>query len=781
MKSAIRLMRANIKHGKGAFKGIIFLMTILVFTFSGTVSNDDDLRRALNNNVKNGMISDVTIIVPNDLLTDDMLTELDEISSVKSYNIEKDLNYCKKPEFDGEEKDVGLAFRRHYDDVRVFNDDYNGYVEDNTLAQGEVYLPYKLEAMAFCKKGTKIKLTTTDGDDIELTVKGFYEDPLMGPTTMSDNRAVISSEDFDRIADEDLDHMDQSGVSFTMHDMVGITSNDIRPEDLKKELGSTRLMSVADWALTKQQVMDCFEMYSNTGTSGMIGFTVLLVSVVMIVMYNSISSSIEMDRVDLGILKSQGVSTSVLRAAYIMQYTLALAIGSVLGILITVPVDHVLIHMWMRLTGILTDTKVSFLKCALLCVCIMLICLVFIFFATAKLNRISPVKAISGSKSDVHFESRLNTPIKQKALSLTIALRQLNSRRKSYIGTMLIVALLCYFLSSILLLTQNLDPENLFGSSDAQINLKNTGIFKLEDADAVEEYVRKTDENAVISATCHRRMLVDGESTLIGAYRLKEDYSKPLEGRLPEYDNEIMITKIISELTGKEIGDKVKVRFKDTEEEFVVTGYYQSVYEFGMSALVTREGIEKFDFTQLSSASLTLSDDTDVDAVINDLNAEFGDKLEASEYKESVLLTTYKKIVFILMDSVTYAMYTIIIIFAIVVVNMACKRAFTRERTDIGVFKATGFTINDLRGQFALRFTLVAMFGAVIGSLMSIAFSRKMIAIMLRAVGMTDFMSDFKVSVFLLPAISVCISFFVFSFITSGKVKKVEVRELITE
>lgn len=781
MKSVLKLVRANIRHGKGAFKGIIFLMAILTFSFSGTVSNDDDLRRALNDNVKNGHISDISVFVYDDFLTDDMLSELDENSDVRDYDIEKELFYQRKPEFDGEEQEIALMFRRHYDDIRVFNEKYNGYAEDNTLAQGEVYLPYKLEAMKFCNIGTKINMQTSGGEDIELTVKGFYEDSFMGATTMADNRAVLSKEDFDRIADEDLDHINESGMTFIMQDIVFITSNGKDSADLKKELGSTQLFSTANWVLSKQQVIDCFEMYSNTGTSGMIGFTVLLVSVVMIVMYNSITSSIEMDHVDLGILRSQGVSIWTLRAVFILQYMLALAIGSVLGILITVPVDHVLIHMWMRLTGILTDTKVSFLKCALLCVCIMLICLVFIFFATAKLNRISPVKAISGSKSDVHFDSRLNTPIRQKALSLTVALRQLNSRRKSYMGTMLIVALLCFFLSSILLLTQNLDPENLFGRSDSQINIRNTGTFTLADADEAEEHIRKTDKDAVLTAMCKRRMMLEDESTVIETYRLKDDYYKPLEGKQPEYGNEIMITKVISEQSGKKIGDKMKLRFMDKEQEFVVTGYFQSVYEFGMTAMITPEGMESFGYSDVYTASLKISDDSKVRAVIDDLNAEFGDKLEATEYKESVSLTTYKKIVMILMDSVTYAMYVIIIIFAIVVVNMACKRAFTRERTDIGVFKAVGFTVGDLRGQFALRFTVVAVIGAVLGSVLSMAFSRRMITLMLRVIGMTDFMSDFKLSVFLLPAISVCVSFFVFSYLASGKVRRVEVRELITE
>ena len=43
----IKLIKANIKHKKGAFKSIAALMTIIVVSFTVTVSNNDNIDKAL--------------------------------------------------------------------------------------------------------------------------------------------------------------------------------------------------------------------------------------------------------------------------------------------------------------------------------------------------------------------------------------------------------------------------------------------------------------------------------------------------------------------------------------------------------------------------------------------------------------------------------------------------------------------------------------------------------------------------------------------------------------
>ena len=126
MKSVLKLMRAHIRHGKDAFFGIVLLMMLLTFSFSGTVSNDDALRAALEENFAEADVGDITVIINDDQLTDEMLEALDSDRMVERYSVRDSLWLRSKPEIDGNEEELGLEFRRRSDDIDVFNDSSDG-------------------------------------------------------------------------------------------------------------------------------------------------------------------------------------------------------------------------------------------------------------------------------------------------------------------------------------------------------------------------------------------------------------------------------------------------------------------------------------------------------------------------------------------------------------------------------------------------------------------------------------------------------------------------------
>ena len=96
---------------------------------------------------------------------------------------------------------------------------------------------------------------------------------------------------------------------------------------------------------------------------------------------------------------------------------------------------------------------------------ILLVCVLFTFAATRKIGRISPVRAVSGGTEDVHFDSLLNVRVRKNPLAFFIALRNLTSRLKNYIGACVITSILVFFMMSIIMLTQGLNSEAIFGAS----------------------------------------------------------------------------------------------------------------------------------------------------------------------------------------------------------------------------------------------------------------------------------------------------------------------------
>ncbi len=70
---------------------------------------------------------------------------------------------------------------------------------------------------------------------------------------------------------------------------------------------------------------------------------------------------------------------------------------------------------------------------------------------------------------------------------------------------------------------------------------------------------------------------------------------------------------------------------------------------------------------------------------------------------------------------------------------------------------------------------------AVLGGIICLLFNDAMLSVLLKAVGISNFETEYTPITLLLPITVICTCFFVFSYLSSGKVKRVEVRELITE
>ena len=237
-----------------------------------------------------------------------------------------------------------------------------------------------------------------------------------------------------------------------------------------------------------------------------------------------------MDYTELGVLKSQGFTSWQISLSYIIQYTLSLMIGAAVGIIASIPASHYLIGIWKDISGLLTDTGVSFLKCGAMCLILILICMIFITIAASRTGRISPVRAISGGGGDVHFDSRLNTKIRPRPLGFFLALRHLNTHRKSYAGSVAIVALLMFFVGSVMLLAGGLDADNLFEQTGGEISVTDLGGLKLGTLDEIEQEIKKVDPGAELMTESYQRMLVEDELKAVHCYHSKEPVLMPMEG-----------------------------------------------------------------------------------------------------------------------------------------------------------------------------------------------------------------------------------------------------------
>lgn len=774
-----KLLRANIKHKKGAFKSIAALMAIIVFSFTATVSNNDNLARSIDRAHAYADTPTFNAMERVTLMQEDLVETVSAHPDVVSVTV-TDCVLSGDTKVDGNEVFQNLyVYEQEHDIYRVMNDTFTGYVENpEPLKEGEVYVPYGMTAVTKLEIGSTLTMGTEDYV-YDFTVKGFIEEPLFGASLMGKKRVFVHENDFKKMYDEasDIGTHKILDVGVRLADGADYTK-------VKKELDdSCGLAASADLIMSKEEAITYTELYSRTGSGILLAFLILLIAIVIISMWHSISTSIDMEYTNLGILKSQGFTSWQIQIVYVLQYFIAEVIGSVIGLILSLPALKLLGMVFQPMTGLLTATDISFVKCGAMALVLALLCIMFVVIATNKVGRISPVRAISGGKAEVYFDSRLNLPIKAKPLSFFMGLRQFTSRFKSYGGSVLIVALLVYFMMTVTILSDTLSRE-YFGETQffQNITLVLHEDFDLDKMEEFEQTVAEIDPDAKTLFNFSDYIMIDGIQLYCDSYNKPDTINKVYEGRMPTYDNEVAVTDIASELLGKGIGDTVMIGSNDDAKEFIVTGIYQNANDAGKNICITSDGLYRINktipmfYVEMADLSLT-------NKVAEKLEEKYSEYILRKHVEEE--RNTSADGIFELIDTICVVIITVVygisITFSAVVISMICSKAFIKERTDIGILKSLGFTASGLRIQFASRFTIIAAIGSAVGGIASLFLTTPLLEIIMRMVGLTRIEAEFTVLTFLLPALAVCASFFLFAYLAARKINTVEVRELISE
>ncbi len=778
MRSILKLSWANIKHEKSSFIGVVLLVFIIVLSGVPTISNAYNEETAIDEACERANLGDVTIMIAEDLFTDDMRQVLKDSTIIDSIEESTCLSIVGSLQLNGEEKDFLTHIRSFKSDTRVYNSDCSEYYDSFDLREGELLLPYKVKDYDGVQIGATITIPV--GDTVEsFTIRGFYDDPIFRPRTFGFTCAVVSDHDYKRLMGE-KSHIEDERRAFLAYDMLQVhlaegTSFKIFSDEMK---ANSSIMSTAT-IIPMEHLRNSNMIYADMGSKILLIFLVLMFVGVLISMKNSINSAIEMNYVELGVLKSQGFSIMDIRMVFIVQYVLATLLGAILGLILAIPLTSWTVGLFETVTCILTSKHILLGKSLLFILILIMVSAACVFLSTMKVAKISPVRAIRGGGADVFFNSRFQHKISSKSLTLSLSWRQLLSNAKHYIGSVLIVGLLVFFMVSISVLTTGLDVDNIWGLIDGEITLKTDSIVSQERLEELEQVAREVDPKAYIRAQGYTDLLVDGEDVALYVNLREEDRFKTLKGRLPQYDNEVALGTMIAKTLDKSVGDTVVVQYHDAEQEFVVCGIFDSAYDYGMVIQLMPSSAQLLGFDDYDESYIKLSDSQLTAKVIERVSQLDG--ITATEYEVNENFGFYMDIVDILLQTVSIIVDVISLLFALVVAAMVCHRSFLRERKNIGIYKAVGFQVRRLRWEVAIRFGIVALVGALLGVVTALFLAKPLILSILQLVGLTNFVGKLSIMTYLIPVLIITIGFALFSYFFSRSIKKVQVRELITE
>ena len=764
--------------------GILLLTAIIVAMMSSIFSVRDNYQAGMQRAFSESGSGDIVTYIKPENLTEEVRALVENnalVAYVDYYEAFLTQGIGTDKNFDGE-RHFAMEMR---EGIRLFNEDLDDFASEVLpLQQGEIYLPLGLRSKINCEVGDMVSVALYTGEHADFKVKGFVQEPSQGSLTIGYKQIFLSHEDYMRIWESyNIPELEELTV-FVKALMIHQTKDSaFSAAKFQRQLNlETKIIDLSAGSLNKDQSVRYSTLMPDIVIDIVQAFSLLLFVVILIVISHSIGTEIEIDYVTLGILKAQGFTEKRLRTLFLLQYILAQAIGILLGGLTAIPIGKVIGHSCMMITGVLPEKGLSVGKALLFIVSILAVSVVLIFIKTRKVAWISPVRAISGGREEIFFDSRLNLPIQKKLLSASLSLRQITSAGKSYWGTVCIAAILTFSMITVTL-TGNLLSSNsalramgmVVPDIEVYYTERDCEIAWEEIDEIVESYSMIEEKNFHGS----RYASVNGENLFWQVFAYPEYIQGILKGRAPLYDNEIVITEMVADLLEIGMGDEVTVSKEDREAKYIVSGIFQSANDSGTTFAMGMSGAERLIDITMSSRYYVLADKAAADAIAEEISGQYGSLLGINVIKDADYLGLEE------LDTVVSVLKAVIYgfsaLFALVVVAMVCNKAFIRERRDIGIYKAIGFTAKHLRTGFALRFLWIGMLGSGLGALLSILFSDKLLGLVLSLIGLSKVILHYTWISLLVPAASICLNFALFAYMASHKIKRVATSELIVE
>lgn len=772
----LTLLRANIRHKKGSFVSVVLLNLIIALSVTTILGIKESAFAGVYKSHEIVDTPDLWVEYYGHKLTDEMVVRVKEDSRVDEVTV-GDYLMADKSIMNEKEYTNTIMMMKADEDTMLLKEDISGVREDvPDLKKGEIYVPQGLLSNVDGKVGQKIMIETLGGD-FEFTVKGVLLDPYFGAAVIGWKRYCISEEDYREIeakiaANETEDnHAIGKSLEIRKTDDCELTTSQFR-RLLNLDTG---VVDMSYGSLTRDMSIHYTTLFPQIISSILMVFIMLLMIIVLIVMVHSISMEIESSYVMFGVLKAQGFGKGKIRALFLSQYLLAEVLGMVLGVAVSVLLIGACSNMFAVVTAVPATLSTPVGIIAVLLGSLFILSAIAILSATVKINKISPVRAISGAKREIYFDSRIHVPISQKLLSPSLAIRQFTSAKRRYLGTFAIVGILVFFMMTINQLSNAVNSKSAsesMGMIVSEIDAAPKRRLTDKDFTAIEKEIERHIKIEKRYYYVNSYFSFEGEE-MMGQVFKNPEVLPALKGRMPVYSNEIAVSPLLLDEFGLKIGDEVTIGWNGTKEKYLISGTTQEMNDAGRCFDISSEGAARIGYDRWLWGRYSLEHEEGVKELVDTLNEKFGDVIEARANQG--MDDTYQ----IVIASMQMIIYVFSLLFSLIVVHMVCAKAFVWERMDIGIYKAIGFTTGKLRLQFAVRFLVIAMLGSAVGAAVSYVCSAKILGMLLSGIGITSFQTVFGVQTFLLPIAVICIGFFAFAYLASRKIKQVEIRELV--
>lgn len=660
-------------------------------------------------------------------------------------------------------------------------------VEGKEIAKDNViYVPLSMKNGGY-ELGDSIKFTYLE-QEFNYSIEGFYESPTLGTINAAAMKYFLPDTAYQRMYDVIGEMTSSKLLSIRLDD---VDQSTLLLRDFKNNtdaklsaigsFGNTYDMDMPGMAMASMMMISIISMV-------LVAFAGIIVIVSLIVIRFRVVNSIDDTLTNIGALGAMGYTSKQIIASMVLQFTCIGMIGAIIGVVLSYVITPLFSGTLSSLAGIVWQSGFQPGRDLVSILLVIGSLLIVTLISSRKIIKLPPVVALRGGIL-THSFKRNYFPLNQAKGGLTwvLACKTMATHMKQNIIIGLIIigvtfasafAMISYYNFSV----DNTAFYNMLGIeiSDAAVTAQGTTdmedlVEQLEAMDGVRK-TTKIDSAALIMGGIDMATFVSDDYS-------KMDYLSAYKGRLPLYDNEVVITGVMADTLSKEVGDSIEVKLGDTTDKYLITGLTQTMNNSGKVAYITLAGMQKLipDY-HLSTINVYLNptERTESQAFIEQVKATFGDQLvQVQNLRElgEAQLSNFGSA----MNSVVVIVLLVTAVVVSLILYLVIKTMIVKRKRELGIYKAMGYTTYQLMTQIALSFAPVVIVGTAVGGLLGCIGTNPLLSVLVRSMGISN--CQFKVHV---PTIVIlCIGIVAFSYLISmlvaRRIKKITAYGMIIE
>ncbi|MCR5349598.1 MAG: ABC transporter permease [Acholeplasmatales bacterium] len=774
MKSLL-IAKSNLRK----FKGLSICLTLLIFICSMFITAlcllQTDFRGNTAKNAKKLNTSDAVIMGEFEYHSEDeMKNYLPE--GVTDYYYQDILLIDFKYEYDGGENGSTTivnkenALNRDISKIEIVK-------EDKSIKDNYIYVPYQFNTAGKVKLGSDYELEY-NGIIRTYKVKGFINSTYGGCTNMGTIEFVVQDKIY-----EEMENSATNTRTFVMYlnfsDTNGIEAKLARyVSDMRTNYSISLYSGFKDLIINERAFM------------GDIFFVLLLVVVIVVIaitllaIFNNISNYLKENIKTIGILKAIGYTSNDIKLAIIIQFSIIMILGIILGIFAGYGFISLVSGVLIAQSGIPYTVSFNFVSTIMPIIVIPLFIYLIIILSLLKVKKIEAVNALRDS-SGSHLFKKNHMPLEKSkgGLNFSIAIKNTFHTLKQNIINIVVIIFLTSLLVTAVTFYENFDRNPNFSLMVNEYCDVFVGVNK-ESRDEVYAKLQEDDRVEKIRLVSGVNAEDKDYITLyISAYDNMDNYRNTdyaYKGRLPKYDNEIAISGKYAKSNGYSIGDEIELSFYDTYK-FKITGLVQSTNNMGREAVLSFDGLEHIYpecREKVQTIYFEVKDDDNIDDIIAEYKELYDGKITQmisfDEIATSALGTFKTLSRLLVLITIIISISNIGLVLYILLRSLIYKRRF-----EYGILKAIGFTSRQLVLQNIMAFLPLIVIGTVVGCIINYFLMNPMFTLAMNSFGIMKCTLLMPIDLIIICGIFLIIISALTIYLMSRRIKKIEPYKLL--